>query len=221
MPGPSSSFQDPAFSGRNLACRRGERLVFARLNFLLPPAGALLLTGPNGSGKSSLLRLMAGLAPAEAGEMLWGTELISDDREAHRQRLHFVGHQDAIKPPLTVRELIGFWGGLRGAPPEDADRALERFRLAELADHPCRFLSAGQKRRLTLARLLASPANLWLLDEPTLGLDIQATADLAAIVKDHRAQGGRIVLSTHNAFDLPDAASLVMSDFAPPRRQAA
>ncbi len=181
----------------------------------------MLLTGPNGSGKSSLLRLMAGLAPAEAGEMLWAGEPITQDREAHRARLHFVGHQDAIKPPLTVRELIGFWGGLRGAPADSAEQALHRFRLTELADHPCRFLSAGQKRRLALARLLASPAELWLLDEPTLGLDTQATADLAAIVKDHRAGGGRIVLSTHIAFDLPDAASLVMSDFAPPRRRAA
>lgn len=163
---------------------------------------------------------MAGLASPEAGDIHWEGQSILQDREAHRLRLHFVGHQDAIKPALTVRELIGFWGGIRSASAESAAIALDRFRLSDLADHPCRFLSAGQKRRLALARLLASPSELWLLDEPTLGLDTQATADLAAIVKDHRAGGGRIVLSTHIPFDLPDAIGLALGEFAPPRRSA-
>src|SRR6185312_7906971 len=157
-----------AFSGRSLACRRGERLVFAGLDFVVPPGGALVLTGPNGSGKSSLLRLMAGLTPPEAGLLGWDGVPLRQDPAAHRARLHFIGHHDAVKPVLTVAETLAFWAGMRGS--GDITAALQRFRLAPLAQSPCRLLSAGQRRRLALARLVASPAALWLLDEPTTGL---------------------------------------------------
>jgi heme exporter protein A len=201
-----------SFTGADLACRRGERLVFARLGFAVPGGGALVLTGPNGSGKSSLLRLMAGLTPAAAGSIAWDGTPLGEDWAAHRARLQFIGHQDALKPVLTVAETLVFWAGMRGG--GDATAALACFRLTGLAEWPCRLLSAGQRRRLALARLIASPTPLWLLDEPTTGLDSEAMADLLAAISSHRAGGGRVVLSTHTPLPLAGAETLAMAEFA-------
>jgi heme exporter protein A len=196
MAAPDPAAQPAAtFSVTDLACRRGERLVFAGLSFALAAGGAMVLTGPNGSGKSSLLRLLAGLARPEAGVIAWQGVDVAEDPAAHRERLHFIGHQDALKAALTVGETLAFWAGMRGG--GEIAPALERFRLARLADWPCRLLSAGQRRRLALARLIASPAALWLLDEPTTGLDSDAVEDLRAALAAHRAGGGCVVLSTH------------------------
>ncbi len=203
------------FTGCGLACRRADRLVFAGLDFQLPEAGVLILTGPNGSGKSSLLRLMAGLTPAVGGTLAWGGVPIADDPGAHRARLHFIGHQDALKPVLTVAETIRFWAGMRGGTLASVRIALERFQLAPFADWPCRFLSAGQRHRLALARLVASAAPLWLLDEPTTGLDERATADLLAAIAGHRASGGRVAIATHAALPLPDTGGVSLAEFAP------
>jgi heme exporter protein A len=212
MPALSPSLPSRGFAGRGLACRRGERLVFARLDFTLPPGGALVLTGPNGSGKSSLLRLMAGLARPEAGLLAWDGVAIAEDPAAHRARLHFIGHQDAVKPVLSVRESLAFWAGMHGGGAVAA--GLERFRLNPFADWPCRLLSAGQRRRLALARLIASPAPLWLLDEPSNGLDAEALGDLLAAVKAQRESGGAVVLSTHAPLALEDAEALSMAGVA-------
>jgi heme exporter protein A len=201
------------FAGRGLACRRGERLVFEALDFRLPPGGALILKGANGSGKSSLLRLMAGLTPPASGILAWNGVPVADDPGAHRGRLHFIGHADALKPALTAGENLAFWAGMRGG--GAAAAALAQFRLRPLADLPCRFLSAGQKRRLALARLVASPAPLWLLDEPLTGLDDDAVADLYAAIAAHRAAGGCVALSTHAPLALAAAASLALGDYAP------
>ena len=209
---PSPDLPARGFAGRGLACRRGERLVFAGLYFLVPPGGALVLTGPNGSGKSSLLRLMAGLTPPEAGMLAWDRMPVREDPTAHRERLHFIGHHDAVKPALTVAETLAFWAGMRGG--SAVAPALERFGLAALAAWPCRLLSAGQRRRLALARLVASPAALWLLDEPLTSLDSDAVADLAAAIAAHRAQGGLVVFSTHAALQLEGAETLSLTDFA-------
>ena len=208
------------FEGRGLACRRGERLVFERLDFELAPGGALLLTGPNGSGKSSLLRLMAGLTPPLLGALAWDGAATAEDPAAHRARLHLVGHQDALKPVLTVAEALAFSAALRDASPELVRPALQRFHLAELADLPCRVLSAGQRRRLALARLLASPAPLWLLDEPTSGLDDASMADLLAVIAEHRSQGGMMAIATHQPLPIPAAGSLALGEFAPRRSVA-
>jgi heme exporter protein A len=207
------------FAGSGLACWRGERLVFRGLSFALGPGGALLLGGPNGSGKSSLLRMMAGLLPPLTGTLLWDGVPVAEDRTAHNARLHFIGHQDAVKPVLTTRETIDFWGGLHGG--NTGMHALERFGLAALADTPCRYLSAGQKKRLSLARLLASPAPLWLLDEPTTGLDAASVEALEAAMREHRAAGGIVVAATHIALDLAGAASLSLADYAPTAAEAA
>ena len=205
------------FEGRSLTCRRGERWVFAGLDFALPAGRALLLTGPNGSGKSSLLRVMAGLLPPAAGSLQWEGAPLRAEPEAHRRRLHFLGHLDAAKPVLSARENLAFWAALRGG--ETArdllDRALEGFDLSALAEVPARLLSAGQKRRLALARLLATPSELWLLDEPSVGLDSASVEALTAAMARHREGGGRIVVSTHLPLELPGAERLDLSDFAP------
>jgi heme exporter protein A len=203
-----------AFVAEGLACRRGERLVFRGLRFALPPGGALVLTGPNGSGKSSLLRVLAGLTPPAAGVLAWDGTRVADDPAAHRARLHFIGHQDALKPLLNAREVLSFWASMHGGGAR-VDAALDRFRLRHRADWPCRLLSAGQKRRLALARLVASPAPLWLLDEPATGLDLEAVDDLLGAISEHRAGGGRVVLSTHTPLPLAGAAALSLADFQP------
>ena len=194
--------------------------MFENLDFALAPGGALLLTGPNGSGKSSLLRLMAGLTPPLAGALTWDSVAVIEDPAAHRARLHFVAHQDALKPVLTVTETLAFCAALREAREDRLMTALERFHLAELADLPCRVLSAGQRRRLALARLLASSATLWLLDEPTTGLDDASTSDLLAAISEHRADGGRVAIATHLPLPLTAAQSLSLERFRP-RRSAA
>jgi heme exporter protein A len=202
------------FAGDALACERGERLVFAGLSFALAAGDALLVTGANGSGKSSLLRLAAGLLRPAAGALRWHGAAIAADPEAHRARICYVGHQDPVKPLLSLGENLCFWARLRGAPESAADAALERFGLAPLAALPARLLSAGQKRRLNLARLLLGPAPLWLLDEPSLGLDRDAVAALEAALADQRAGGGIVLLATHLPLALPGAVGLDLAGFA-------
>jgi heme exporter protein A len=206
-----------SFTGQSLTCIRGERRVFADLDFALGPGEALLVTGPNGSGKSSLLRLMAGLMAPALGRIAWDGEDIRADPVAHFARFHYVGHLDAVKPVLSVTENLALWARLRGRHVAEANRALDRLGLAALAALPARMLSAGQRRRLNLARLLAAPAELWLLDEPTTALDASSVAVLAELIGEQRATGGRVVLTTHGALDVPSARSLVMEGvFAEP-----
>jgi len=197
----------------DLHCRRGERSVFAGLSLVLPPGGALVLTGANGSGKSSLLRLLATLLPPAGGRILWGGVPVSEDIAAYRARLHYIGHLDAIKPALTVRETLRFWAALRDAR-ASLDAALAVLALDGIADWPCRWLSAGQRRRLALSRLVASPAPLWLLDEPTAMLDSDSETRLLAAIEAHRARGGRVVAATHQPLALTQTTTLALGDFA-------
>jgi heme exporter protein A len=205
------------FAGDALACIRAERLVFQGLSFTLAAGGALRLTGPNGSGKSSLLRVMAGFIRPAAGSLTWDGADVTKDREAHGARLAFIGHLDAAKPVLTVDESVRFWARLYGAedPAATTEKALEAFDLLRLADFPVRLLSSGQRRRLALARLLAAPAKLWLLDEPTTGLDAASVARLETVIAGHREAGGLVVLATHTDIALPEAETLALEDFAP------
>ncbi len=198
------------FAGRDLSCRRGERLVFAHLDFSLDPGDLLLLRGANGSGKSSLLRLMAGLLQPLAGALSWDLQPIAPDPELHRRRLAFLSHLDALKPALSAVENLAFWCGADRVAP-----ALAAFGMERLANLPVRLLSTGQRRRLALARIFASPAPLWLLDEPTNGLDGEAEAMFAAMLADHRAKGGMAAIALHGDNSPPGASVLVLGQFAP------
>jgi len=208
----------PSFSGRGLGCIRGGRVVFAGLDFRLSPGEALILLGPNGSGKSSLLRVLAGLLRPAAGGLFWGDQPVVEDAELHAARTHYVGHHDAIKPVLTVTENLRFWARIHHDHPAQADQAVEQalnaFGLAHLRAIPGKMLSAGQKRRTNLGRLLAAPSPLWLLDEPTTALDKANIAILERVMADHRANGGMVVLSTHQDVNLPDARTLHLDDYA-------
>ena len=196
-----------SLAATDLACLRGGRLVFAGLSFRLGPGGALVLTGPNGSGKSSLLRLVAGLVPAFAGTLDWTGAPGS---------IAYLGHQDAVKPALTVREALRVWAALAGvgAGEGPVDAAIAAVGLEGLDDLPGRYLSAGQRRRLALARLELGRAALWLLDEPTLGLDAASVARLEARIARHRAAGGLVMLATHVPLALDGAGRLALEDYA-------
>lgn len=199
------------FRGEALACVRGGRVVFSRLAFALDAGGALVLVGPNGSGKSSLLRLMAGLSRPAAGRLVWDEDPVTADPAAHRARLHYVGHFDAIKPALTARETLMFFAGQwhrAGDRAAFVERALDVVGIARLADVPARYFSAGQRRRLGLARLFVAPSPLWLLDEPKTALDAAAAGRLDAAIAAHRADGGMVVAAMHGeAF--PEAATIL------------
>ncbi len=188
-----------------LAAIRGERLVFSGIGFSVAAGGALLLVGPNGSGKSTLLRLLAGLVRAEAGRVLWRGEDALADLAEHAGRVAYLGHLDAVKAGLTAAENLSVWG-MRAV-----DEALAALGLAALAELPAKLLSAGQRRRLAVARLLARPAPIWLLDEPTLGLDAASVARFGALLATHRASGGVVVAATHLPLPLPDAAELALA----------
>lgn len=209
-----TALESGIFEGQGLVCVRGERMVFRGLDFRLEAGGALVLIGPNGAGKSSLLRLMAGLLKPYDGKLTWNGEDALDDIDEHGARLHYVGHHDAVKPVLTAGENVQFWVDLRGAAAGRLKGALETFDIRHLEDIPGRFLSAGQKRRVNLARIVAAPAPLWLLDEPTTALDKAAIKRLEAAIQAHRDDGGQVVLSTHADISMPGAQVLDVSAFA-------
>ncbi len=201
------------FSGSGISCIRGGRLVFEDLSFGLSSGGAMLLTGPNGSGKSTLLRLMAGLIAPTLGVMAWDGEPISEDPGDHRARLHYLAHAEAIKPALTVAEDLAFWQALNGSDAPIAG-AIEAMGLQDRTGVPCRYLSAGQRRRLALARLLVSDTDLWLLDEPSVGLDTASLARLREAIAAHRNGGGMVVAATHVDLGFEAADGLDIGRFA-------
>ena len=196
--------------GIDLSCVRGGRRVFAGISFAAPAGAPLLLTGANGAGKSSLLRLIAGLIRPDRGQVaLEG----GDGELTVGEQAHYVGHLDPLKAALTVMENLLFWvrflngetaPGHRG----EAERGLDAVGLGELADLPAGYLSAGQRRRLSLARMLAVPRPIWLLDEPTTALDVASQARLAGVMQAHLDGGGLILAATHGPLGLSGAKEL-------------
>ncbi len=193
----------------DLACVRGGRAVFRDLSFRLARGDALIVGGPNGSGKTSLLRLLAGLLPPAAGTIsisAEGTQIA--DREERAKFIGWLGHYDGAKPQLTPREALRFFARLYGTASDPS--LLEVVGLSRSADLPCQYLSAGQKRRLALARLKLCGRPLWLLDEPLASLDASGKALLLNLLRDHLAGGGIAVIATHDPLDL-DAARLPLT----------
>jgi heme exporter protein A len=190
--------------GSDLACFRGGRQVFAGLSFAVEAGQAMLVLGPNGVGKSSLLRLVAGLVARTGGTLaLEG----GDPELTIGEQAHYLGHQDALKPSLTVDENLSFWARYLGSR-EDTKAALAAVGLAGIAQLPAAYLSAGQRRRLSLARLIAIKRPIWLLDEPTSALDSAAQASLAGFMGEHLAGGGLIVAAAHGPIGLAAAREL-------------
>jgi heme exporter protein A len=191
-----------------LACRRGGRRVLDGLSFSLGGGELLALTGPNGSGKTTLLRVLALLVPLDGGAIRWQGNAVAADRESWRGRIAWLAHLDGLKGDLTVRENLNVAEHLRGGDGAMVDGALAAFDLAGLAMRAVRTLSAGQRRRTALARVVASAAPLWLLDEPLNALDAAAQAALRLALKSHLASGGLAIAATHAALDIGDVRTL-------------
>jgi len=198
---------EPLLQARGLSCARGGMAVLQGVNFDLAAGEALVLRGPNGAGKTTLLRCVAGLQPPLAGQLIG-----ADDQVA------YAGHSDGIKPTLSVTENLEFWAGVYGGAGIDA--ALRGFDLMGLCDRPAQSLSAGQKRRLGLARLLVTNRPVWALDEPTVSLDVASVGLFAQAVTDHLSNGGAALLATHIDLGL-DARVLELSPFRATRHEGA
>ncbi|HYZ44371.1 MAG TPA: heme ABC exporter ATP-binding protein CcmA [Xanthobacteraceae bacterium] len=191
--------------GSDLGCVRGGREVFRGLAFTVEAGEALVVTGPNGAGKSSLLRMVAGLVRPQQGQL----ELEDGDPELSiSEHVHYLGHQDALKPSLSVRENLGFWAALLGGGGEKSEVALIAVGLGGLAPLPAIYLSAGQRRRLAVARLIAVERPIWLLDEPTSTLDAAAQTMLADLMRAHLAGRGLILVASHGPIGLDGVKEL-------------
>jgi heme exporter protein A len=205
----------------DLHCRRGGRDVFSGLGFSVGSGEALMVTGRNGAGKSSLLRTIIGLLRVSHGRF---TLEGGDPELSIGEQAHYLGHQDAIKPSLSVAENLRFWAGFLGASPANIHDPLRVVGLDSLAALPAAYLSAGQRRRLSIARLLAARRPIWLLDEPTSALDAAAQARLAEMMRAHLAEGGLIIAATHGPIGLDTSLELRLDEARPtevePSREA-
>lgn len=197
-------------SATALSCVRGERRLFAGIDLAVGPGEWLHVQGENGAGKTSLLRILAGLSPPAEGEVCWQGVPIRTLAEDYRKELLFLGHHGAVKEELTPFENLTLAARLDGRPLNEAEalQALARFGLRGREDLAVRFLSAGQKRRVLLARLAVRKASLWILDEPFTALDAKAVEMLSDLIVAHVAAGGMAVLTSHQAIPLPNGKVL-------------
>lgn len=211
----------------NVGVRRGMRTIVRSLSFRIDAGSALVLRGANGAGKTTLIRAIAGFLPLHSGtiafEGLPKTASEGAESESLSEQCHYIGHRNGTRSLLTVRENVRFWGqylshdetgsdrAALSAREDHATRALEAFQLAELADTPAKYLSAGQNRRLGLARLVAASRKVWLLDEPTVSLDAVSVDLLRVAVGDHLASGGIVIAATHIPLGFAEAKELELA----------
>ncbi|RWK30896.1 heme ABC exporter ATP-binding protein CcmA [Mesorhizobium sp.] len=194
----------------NLGGERGGEAVFSGLNFALGKGQALIVTGPNGAGKSTLLRVVAGLLPVAAGRLL--IEGGAEDFPSVASACHYLGHQNAMKMALSVAENLRFWRDFSGADFLSAEQALAMVGLDGIGHLPFGYLSTGQRRRAAIAKLLVSRRPLWLLDEPTAGLDKASEERFGGLMREHLDEGGIIMAATHLPLGLEGAQGLVMGE---------
>ena len=205
-------------SAVDLACHRGGRDVFAGVSFTVGAGEALTVSGRNGAGKSSLLRAVIGLLRLAQGRL---TLEGGDPELTIAEQAHYLGHQDALKPSLSVAENLRFWADFLGKPSSAIDEPLDAVGLAGLAALPAAYLSAGQRRRLSIARLVAVKRPIWLLDEPTSTLDASAQQRLAGLMQAHLGAGGLILAATHGPIGLDKTQELQLDQARSPAEAAA
>lgn len=187
-------------SVHNLACRRGELTILSGVSFEVSDGEAVILRGPNGAGKTTLLRCLAGLTPPVSGDLGTGGDEVA-----------YAGHADGLKAQMSVAENLRFWASVHGT--TEITNAVEAFNLSSLLDRRAMHLSAGQKRRLSLARLVLTGRPVWALDEPTVSLDAEAVGWFAKAVTAHLSTGGSAIIATHIDLGLPSARTLDISEF--------
>lgn len=200
-----SNPQSPMLSAHRLCCERDDRILFSDLDFSLRPGQVLQVRGSNGSGKTTLLRIICGLVDSYEGELRWQGEALSDREEQLFPSLLYIGHRVGVNRVLTPRENLRWSCRLHSEVSEQAlMEALEGVGLRGFEDSQCFSLSAGQQQRVALARLLLSPASLWILDEPFTTLDVTGVALLESLLGQHARRGGAALVTTHHALDLPE-----------------
>jgi heme exporter protein A len=192
----------------NLAGERGGEILFSGLNFAVAGGEALMITGPNGAGKSTLLRIIAGLLDKAEGRIR--LDAAPADFDGLVSACHYLGHLNAMKPVLSVEENLRFWQSFSGIGNHTIGEALDRVQLGDIGHLPFGYLSTGQKRRASIARLLISHRPVWLLDEPTAGLDKGSEDQFAGVMREHLSGGGIVVAATHLPLGLDGAQELVM-----------
>ncbi|MFO0388950.1 MAG: heme ABC exporter ATP-binding protein CcmA [Alphaproteobacteria bacterium] len=196
----------------NLSCTRSDRLIFSGLGFSLQSGALLLLKGPNGVGKTTLIRMIAGLLPAEQGSITWNNQPTRDNAEFKRE-LMYIGHKSAVKADSTVEENLRFWAKIYNTELL-IPAALKYFDLTKFKDAPAGQLSAGWQRRVALARLILAPSKLWLLDEPTNFLDEEAVILTASLIESRVTQGGIVIAASHTMSSAIASHTLWVEDFS-------
>lgn len=207
-----------SLTATGIVVERGGRLALTAPDFVVESGEAGVLTGPNGVGKSTLLRALATLLPVAGGDAAYGDAALSRDRDVFGELVAYAGHLDAVKPAMTVAGNLSAWAAIYRAAPDRVAAALDRFSLDHIADAPAAYCSAGQKRRLGLARLLVMERPIWLLDEPTVSLDAASTEVFAGAVAAHCAAGGVAIAATHIDIGLPTGPRIRLN---PPAAQVA
>jgi heme exporter protein A len=214
----TQQFEDLRLSARSLRIERGGRAIIKDVSFELASGEALLVLGRNGAGKSTLLRALAGLLPLRGGESIF----IGGDAAPLSEQAHYIGHADGLKTALTALENLEFWATMLGARGKSSpQQALEKVGLARIGDFPVGYLSAGQKRRVALARLFVTARPVWILDEPATALDVGSQERFAQAMAEHRASGGMILAATHAPLGLIDARELRLDAALPTTTGAA